>query len=125
MDSNGAVALYFYSDLDTGTYAYASGNILSTGLWQHITITKQWGTANATKLYLNGVAQTFTTGGSDTVRGTTYTTLEEIIGAEAGGGCNGNNGPKANFFNGSIDEVRIYNRILPAAEVLQLYNMGK
>ncbi len=30
-----------------------------------------------------------------------------------------------NFFQGSIDEVRIYNRALSASEVKQLYNMGK
>jgi len=29
------------------------------------------------------------------------------------------------YFNGSIDEVRIYNRALSASEVKQLYNMGK
>lgn len=29
------------------------------------------------------------------------------------------------YFNGLIDEVRVYNRALSAAEVLQLYNMGK
>lgn len=30
-----------------------------------------------------------------------------------------------NFFNGSIDDVRVYNRALSAAEVQQLYNLGR
>jgi hypothetical protein len=29
-----------------------------------------------------------------------------------------------NFFEGSMDDVRIYNRILSAAEVKQLYQLG-
>ncbi|HVV14834.1 MAG TPA: LamG-like jellyroll fold domain-containing protein, partial [Candidatus Paceibacterota bacterium] len=29
------------------------------------------------------------------------------------------------YFNGTMDEVRLYNRALSAAEVLQLYNLGK
>ena len=31
----------------------------------------------------------------------------------------------SNYFDGSIDDVRIYNRALSAAEITQLYNMGK
>ena len=35
-------------------------------------------------------------------------------------------GSDANFsFKGSVDDVRIYNRALSAAEIKQLYNMGK
>lgn len=36
-----------------------------------------------------------------------------------------NGGAKSRFFNGSIDDVRIYNRALSAEEVKQLYLMGK
>ena len=39
-----------------------------------------------------------------------------------GGNCEGTG---ANFFRGLIDEVRIYNKTLSAAEVLQLYNGSK
>jgi len=30
-----------------------------------------------------------------------------------------------NYFNGLIDDVRVYNRALSASEVKQLYNMGR
>ena len=33
--------------------------------------------------------------------------------------------PNQDFFNGSIDEVRIYNRVLTPAEIKRLYNMGR
>ncbi len=126
MDSAGAVYLDFYTDLDVLSLSYASGNIISPGKWQYITLTKQWGTANATKLYLNGVAKTFTPTGDDAARGTTYSDLEEVIGAETDGGlCQESPGPKKNnFFNGVMDDVRIYNRILAPAEVVELYKMG-
>ncbi|HEY4714989.1 MAG TPA: LamG-like jellyroll fold domain-containing protein, partial [Candidatus Paceibacterota bacterium] len=29
------------------------------------------------------------------------------------------------FFNGTIDDVRIYNRALSATEIKQLYNLGR
>ena len=34
-------------------------------------------------------------------------------------------GEPAGYFNGTIDDVRIYNRALSAGEVKQLYNIGK
>ena len=34
-------------------------------------------------------------------------------------------GGESEFFDGKIDDVRIYNRLLSASEILQLYNMGK
>jgi hypothetical protein len=37
----------------------------------------------------------------------------------------GNNGNDTDFFNGLIDEVRIYNRALSAGEVNRLYQMGR
>jgi len=128
MGTTGIVYLSFYSNLDTLASTYGSGNIISTGKWQYVTVTKQWGTANATKLYLNGVAKTFSLlAGSDTSQGTTYSSLQEVIGAEAAddGQCNNAvTGPKNNFFNGSMDDVRIYNRALSTAEIKALYNQG-
>jgi hypothetical protein len=37
----------------------------------------------------------------------------------------GANNSSVAFMKGSIDEVRVYNRALSAAEILQLYNLGK
>ncbi len=31
----------------------------------------------------------------------------------------------SDFFRGTIDDVRIYNRVLSAAEIKQLYNLGR
>ena len=39
------------------------------------------------------------------------------------GGCPGC--VASRFFNGKIDDVRVYNRVLSTTEVTQLYNLGK
>ena len=36
-----------------------------------------------------------------------------------------NNGGLNNFWNGSLDDVRVYNRALSASEILALYNAEK
>lgn len=73
--------------------------------WQHVTVT--WNGTNA-RYYINGVADaTVSTTGSMT------TGSSLLLGAQANGGV-----PNfANFFTGSIDDVRIYNRALSAQEV--------
>jgi Concanavalin A-like lectin/glucanases superfamily len=53
---------------------------------------------------------------------TTTTTLQDQTeGVEIGAGAVG---PAALLFNGKIDDVRIYNRALTAAEIKTLYQLG-
>ena len=40
-------------------------------------------------------------------------------------GAKNDSGSTASYFNGSLDDVRIYNRALSATEVQQLYNLGR
>jgi len=69
--------------------------------------------SNSSKLYVNGlfVAQ----GVASTVQ---YDTHPLIIGAES------DNNSVYNFFGGSIDDIRIYNRPLNEAEIQALYSEG-
>jgi VWFA-related protein len=84
--------------------ACSADGTLARNQWRHITAT--WGN-NGIKLYVNGslVAQNSYTGGVNSPG-------DLIIGS---------NIANTNPANGSIDEVRIYNRALSASEVLQLY----
>ena len=93
-------------------YVLIGNTILSLGVWYHIV-----GTVDGSnlRLYINGVQDTASPvafGGSE-IRGAGTQYL-------FGGGCRG-----TMYFNGLIDEVRIYNRALSADEVLQLYNLGR
>ena len=69
-----------------------------------------------TILFVNGVKKFLFTGGDLTVRTTSYRDLK--IGSEAWGS-------NWNIYDGLIDDVRIYDRALSAAEVQALYNLGQ
>lgn len=78
---------------------------LSANVWHHLAVTSSGGVS---KIYLNGT-QTGPSGNGDSK---TTTGLGLAYG-------NGDN-----YFAGSIDDLRIYNRSLSAAEVQSLYNLG-
>ena len=100
--------------------AYGGGNECATAAgtiaantWYHVVGTKTAGAINTTsKLYVNGV-EVACTGSASTPNVT------------AGGTEVGSWSDASYFFDGLIDEVRIYNRALTAGEVLQLYNATK
>jgi hypothetical protein len=69
--------------------------------------------AGLANIYLNGVLS----GTADQTSGTPVagTTNVQI----------GNNSSLVNTFDGYIDDVRIYNRVLTVAEINRIYNLGK
>jgi hypothetical protein len=93
-----------------GAYHSAVSNAQpNTGEWIFLVGTYD----NATiKLYVNGVLQTTTT---NTTGNMTHSTQPLMLGM---------NPPLENPFDGSIDEVRLYNRDLTQEEVNQLYSQG-
>jgi hypothetical protein len=88
---------------------------IEANAWYHLVLT--WGSGNYT-LYMNGlnVAQ-----GSYT--GLTLNCAVNTIGAYRDQGC-GNTNLK-DFFNGVIDDTRIYNRVISDAEVKRLYQLAR
>jgi hypothetical protein len=86
-----------------GGYTFASANT-----WYHVVMTRASGT---TYFYVNGIQTANTTA---IVPGTALNVLS--IGCQ----LNVSNGP-SRYFNGTIDEVQIYNRSLSANEVTQQY----
>jgi hypothetical protein len=83
-------------------------NLLNDNLWHLVNGTKSGATLS---LYVDGVLQSTST---DTTTTTTTNAIPLYIGARGG---------TANRFQGSIDDVRIYNRALSADEVSQLYRL--
>ncbi len=88
--------------IDSG-YTFSSPNI-----WYHVVMTRD---STNTKFYVNGVLTTTQTAA------TPLTPTSFTIGAAN----NGTNYPYMSF-NGSIDEVRVYNRSLTSEQVRELYN---
>jgi Concanavalin A-like lectin/glucanases superfamily/Domain of unknown function (DUF2341) len=91
----------------TQTYFYR-------GIWQHVvSVVEGIDTAAPTiKVYLDGVLRGSDTGSGPITRG--YATAFRI----------GRPGADTRYFPGEMDDVRIYNRALSAAEVQKLYRLG-
>ena len=86
---------------------------INDGNWHHVVAVRNADTAT---LYIDGIQD-----GTNTAGGT-IGDLSNTIGFKIGRSDH-SAGPY--YFPGSIDDVRIYNRVLTAAEVLSLYNQGR
>ncbi|QQS15436.1 MAG: LamG domain-containing protein [Candidatus Moraniibacteriota bacterium] len=81
----------------------------NTDEWYHLVVTKTAG--GVTGIYVNGFDEAGSGGNFSPFGGTNKT----YIGRHPSGG----------YFEGSIDDVRIYNRTLSTTEITNLYNLGK
>jgi hypothetical protein len=99
-----------YDGTQDATELSSSGSVVD-GKWHHVVYSRTGATGT---LYVDGVSQG-THNSSDTFTGTDLWSLGQEFDA----------GPTASdFFLGSMDEVRVYNRPLSGTEVLNLYNSG-
>ena len=97
--SSGKIEFTVTTDGNTDQY-FESTTSITAGSWSHIALTFDGSTMRA---YINGVAA-----GTKSVSGTMFNSTAPIeIGAR-------NN---AHFFNGNIDEVRIWSKVLTVAEI--------
>ena len=101
INSTGVISSNLGNTVTLGTTA------LKTNTWYHAVVTK-----------LSGVVTLYLDGQND---GSAARTIESATGVtRIGIGKTG-----LNPFNGLIDEVRVYNRVLSADEIKRLYNMGR
>ena len=94
------------------TYSVSGPSMVIDNQW-HL-LTGVYDSSNVI-LYLDGSSVNSTPAPGVTMSSTAYS-------FEIGGNTNGNT---YHYFNGSIDDVRVYDRALSATEVVNLYNMGK
>jgi concanavalin A-like lectin/glucanase superfamily protein/uncharacterized protein DUF2341 len=103
---------------DGGDYGYTINDPISTGSWYHMLFVYDGTGANNSdrlKLYINGEQQSLQFSGT-ILTSTPQITTDLFIGASSA---------KVRFFDGLIDEVKIYNFSLTKSQVLQNYNQGK
>jgi hypothetical protein len=86
-------------------------NTVSLNQWQHVVMTYDDTTKTAT-IYKNGTLLSSGTGGGS------------LISEAVGNLIIGNNAATSRTFDGSIDDVRIYNRALTASDIQALYALG-
>ncbi len=87
----------------SGTNNFTTANALNVNAWNHIAVTRS-ASNNATTIYLNGIAQTLSDGG------TTSTGTQNLmtIGSKTDG---------AQPFKGTVDEFRIWNSVRTGSQI--------
>ncbi|OGN10715.1 MAG: hypothetical protein A3B91_03460 [Candidatus Yanofskybacteria bacterium RIFCSPHIGHO2_02_FULL_41_29] len=95
--------------VNPSSFGVQSISTLSANTWTHIVGTRD---ATTWRIYWNGVLDN-----SNVSTGPTATAEKVAVGAVMSSGA------PTQFWNGLIDEVRIYNRVLSATEIKRLYNL--
>ncbi len=106
-----------YGPTNDGIYVYTTSAI-SNNRWTHVTMTYDGSVqASGVKLYFDGVLQPMFTDENDLVGASILNNTNPSIGLDVVG--------SSNYFDGSLDDVRVYSRALSASEIQRLYNMGR
>jgi len=96
---------------DGSTSASAAGSSLTLNTWQHVAVTRTY--AGVANFYIDGERNgTYDQSSGTPVAGTTNVTI-------------GNNNAASRTFYGRIDDVRIYDRVLPLREIKYIYKSGE
>ena len=103
--NSNADKLGFY-DRGTGTWIYSTGSV-SQNAWTHVALQR---TGNLISFYINSVPS-----GTATVSGIFQDALAMNIGRQQPSGC------QCNFFNGAMDDLRIWNVARTPAEIAANY----
>lgn len=105
-------------DLDDGAARrdVFSNDVPTLGTWQHVVATFDSDTSQQLRLYVDGVLQTDV----QSIAGDVAPYLD----ANAGNWLIGAERPTERFFEGAIDDVRIYSNELSQAEVNELFSSG-
>ncbi|MCD6229962.1 MAG: DUF2341 domain-containing protein, partial [Candidatus Diapherotrites archaeon] len=122
VDKRGGAGVYeFYWEKASTNLRFSLGGVAISsteftpelGQWYHIVALGVVGQSGKGKMYVNGADVTLDAGGVPSpVTGGNFT-----IGAYGGGA--------GEFFNGTIDEVKIYNRVLSQAEIQERFDAEK
>jgi len=104
-----------YLDISDGTdeYQLASTSTFAATGWNFFVVAWDQDSAANSEIYINGVADSATDTGTIGNVGDLSNSVTLRFGSESDG---------ASYFDGKIDDVRLYNRALSATEVLALYN---
>lgn len=97
-----------------GRGRYSAGGLIPLNVWTYLTVTKTPGPIESTShLYINGVEVAQAGGQTGTPN---FAASLSYMGTWTN---------KTAYFNGMIDDLRVYNRALSATEVKALYNSGR
>jgi hypothetical protein len=95
-----------------GLVAYHTTADIADGAWHHAVFIRP--AAGTLSIYVDGVSQALT-GDSGSPTSTVANTVPVLFGNDNG----------SNYYNGKLDDIRYYGRLLSASEVWQLYNLSR
>jgi hypothetical protein len=104
---------YLMNDNNSWLTILQSNSILSAGQWYHIALTYNGGTC---KLYINGVLDNT---GSIAMKFNTSANIMTIGSQRSGSSA------YDDYFDGYIDELKMYSSIISEAEIIDYYNLTK
>jgi len=108
--TSGGVVNYSPGTTPNGTGTSAVG----TGAWHMVTVTYSYNNSQTISIYIDNALDHTITGVS---QANAATTVSLYIGSD-----NPNSLDNGYFLNGSLNDLRIYNRVLTTTEIGQLYN---
>ena len=95
---------------DSSLVAYSANNAFTFGTWVFVTAIRN--SSNQCTIYINGQISS---------------TADQNCGTVTAGSTNviiGNRNSGGRTFNGVIDDIRIYNKVLTSSDILKIYNSG-
>jgi hypothetical protein len=114
--ATGCIAVTVHST--SGDCSVGVARAITNGIWYHVVFTYTGsGSVAGQSIYINGVKQTTVTQTNGCSGGTAINTDAVTIGSDRDAAGSGDE------FDGTIDDVRIYNRVLSQSEINQLYNI--
>lgn len=114
LSGSGTGRLYVNIDRTSDATARTNDNAIKANKWQFITTV--WDGTNAPQIYINGTevsSYQTQTAGSGT-----------IVDDSSGDLVIGGRSTPSTLFNGKLDDIRIYNRVLSPAEIKRIYELG-
>lgn len=103
--SGGKAAIYDW----TSSVTCADSTSINNGAWHHIAVTLNSGVSNGSIIYVDGVAK----------KTCTWTPVNQAGSVALGAVYSGS---YSQYFNGTLDHVKLFNRILSADEITAEYN---
>lgn len=113
------IVFYWTPTTPQSDRTYTATTTVSTNTWHHIAAAISFSGAGSGQIYLDGIPQTTTLSGAVTTA-TPATSYDTANGDDIGGRYVNSQ----NYFNGKIDNVRIYNYVRSGAQVAWDYNRG-
>jgi type II secretory pathway pseudopilin PulG len=117
-DDPGKAMILVRQDGGSGGYAHVKGGAVNDGLWHHVAAVR--GSGSTIELFLDGVSQGTNSGAES---GGAITTNLRAIGSERRWVNDSFGTADQRYLAGTIDDVRLYNRALGAAEIATLANI--